>query len=83
LGRREPARRRSTAAGEHDCGGSGSRRGGHGLGQHVTLGVVVGSREARGAVGQWGGRAASSGSGGGGNGGGAARVARGEEKDGA
>jgi hypothetical protein len=49
----------------------------------VTLGVVLGSREARGAVGQWEGRAASSGSGGGGNGGGAARVARGEERDGA
>jgi hypothetical protein len=49
----------------------------------VTLGGIVGSRETRGAVGQWGGRAASSGSGGGGNGDGAARVAGGEEKDGA
>jgi hypothetical protein len=39
-----------------------------GSGQYVTLGDVVGSREARGAVGQWGGRATSSGSGGGGNG---------------
>jgi hypothetical protein len=39
-----------------------------GSGQYVTLGGVVGSREARDAVGQWGKRAASSGNGGGSNG---------------
>jgi hypothetical protein len=58
LGRRGPARRRSTATGEHGGGGSGSRRGEHGLGQHAALGVVLGAREARGVVGQWGERAA-------------------------
>jgi hypothetical protein len=58
LGRRGPARRRSTVTGEHSGGGSGSRRGEHGLGQHAALGVVLGAREASGVVGQWGGRAA-------------------------
>jgi hypothetical protein len=66
LGRGDPARRRSAAAGGHVCGGSGSQRGGRGLGQHVTLGGAVGSRGASGVVGRWGERAASSGSGGGG-----------------
>jgi hypothetical protein len=68
LGRGGAPRRRSAATGGDVRGGSGSRRGGRGLGQHVTLGGAMGSRGASGVVGRWGERAASSGSGGGGNG---------------
>jgi hypothetical protein len=57
------------ATGGNVRGGSGFRRGGRRLGQHVTLGDVQGSREASGVVGWWGERAVLQGPGGGGNGG--------------
>jgi hypothetical protein len=45
------------AAGGGCHGGSGFRRGGRGLGQHVTSGGALGSREARRVVGRWRARA--------------------------
>jgi hypothetical protein len=69
LGRRGCPRGGSTAAGGGCCGSSGSRRGGRGLGQHVTPGGVLGSREARGVVVRRRARAGTRAQGGGGNGG--------------
>jgi hypothetical protein len=68
MGRGDPARRRTTAAGGHVRGGSALGEESAGSGQYVALGGAVGSREARDAVGRWGERTVSSGSGGGGNG---------------
>jgi hypothetical protein len=53
------------AAGGHVCGGSALGEESVGAGQCVTLGDVVGSREARDVVGRWEERAVSSDSGGG------------------
>jgi hypothetical protein len=69
LGRRCCRRGGSTAAGGDCRGGSGFRRGGRGLGQHVTPGGALGSREARGVVGRRRARAGARAQGGGGNGG--------------
>jgi hypothetical protein len=61
LGRRGYRRGGSTAAGGVCRGGSRKRRGGRRLGQHVTPGGALGSREASGVVGRRWERAAAQG----------------------